>query len=266
MKKRLMGGILAFALLFALPVGEVQAAKKYGDYEYDILTDGTVEILNYCPSYSVDHLVIPETIEGYTVTAIGQNAFGTCTATSIVTPDTVTIIKRSAFFNCTNLKSIKLSKNLKTIEENAFYGSRKLERIAFPDGLLEIGEQAFHSCVEMDSIIVPSSLQTVGWNAFNGCKALDDVYYKGDKTQWDALAFFNSNVASQVVVHCDFDLQPGDVNGDGAKNMRDALCLYSWVSGRKELVSVFLMLADINSDAQLNARDSLGLYQSVAGV
>ncbi|MBQ3094661.1 MAG: leucine-rich repeat protein [Clostridia bacterium] len=266
MKKKFVSIILVGILLVTLLIGQSQAAEKHNEYQYDVLADGTVEIVQYYqPMSNAEHVIIPETIEGYTVTSIGRQAFNWCGATTIVIPDTVTTIKKYAFNNCSDLKSIKLSKNLKVIEDYAFYANRNLERIQFPDGLLEIGEQVFFGCVELDSVIVPNSLQTVKWQAFSGCKAIDNVYYKGTKSEWDALDFFKDNVANLATVHYDFNLQPGDMNGDGINNMLDALYLYASVSGQMELAPVYLMLADVDYDARVNTMDSLMLYGRVSG-
>ena len=175
MVKRGLGTLLVCAILLVMPVDVLRAAKD-GNYQYDILSDGTAEITHYYqPSYSVDHLIIPQTIDGYTVTSIGSQAFSSCTATGIAIPDTVTRIKRSAFFTCTTLESVSLPDNLKTIEKYAFYGNTNLKRIVFPDALEEIGEQAFFGCDMLDSMIVPNSLKDVAWQVFEGCDSLRNV-------------------------------------------------------------------------------------------
>ncbi len=263
----MVSGVLACVMLFAFPIVKSYAANphKYGDYRYEILKDGTIEIVDYVfPTYDVDHLVIPETMDGYTVSSIGSQAFSSCSATTIVIPDSVTVIKRFAFDGCGRLKSVKLPSNLKSIGYYAFGGARQLQRIEFPDGLLEIDENAFSSCVSVDTLIIPDSLQKTGWAPFEGNKDIKNVYYKGTKEEWDALNFFASNVGYMGAVHCEFDLQHGDVNGDGMINMLDALYVYASVSGQKDLEPVYLMLSDINGDAKLNTLDSLELYRQVS--
>ena len=79
MQKRILSIILALSLMFSLAaVTSITAsAAEYGDYEYEILDDGTVEITGY--NGSAETLKIPNEIDGKTVTSIGDYAFFDCT-------------------------------------------------------------------------------------------------------------------------------------------------------------------------------------------
>ena len=71
--------------------------KTYGDYEYTILDDVTVEINSY--RGSEESVTIPSTIDGKSVTSIGDSAFSGCTSlTSVTIPDSVTIIGNETFY------------------------------------------------------------------------------------------------------------------------------------------------------------------------
>lgn len=73
-----------------------------GDYEYALLDDGTIEITKY--NGSADHLAIPATLDGKTVTAIGDYTFARCSSLTFVSiPDSVTSIGDYAFGDCSNL-------------------------------------------------------------------------------------------------------------------------------------------------------------------
>ena len=65
-------------MLFSITAGiELSAyAAISGDYEYEILDDGTVEITEY--SGFAKNLAIPGTIAGKTVSSIGDLAFSGC--------------------------------------------------------------------------------------------------------------------------------------------------------------------------------------------
>ena len=70
------------------------------------LVDGTLTVVGYQGNASV--LVIPNKVEGYTVTKIGESAFeGNTVLTSIDLPDSITVIGKKAFKNCVNLSEMK---------------------------------------------------------------------------------------------------------------------------------------------------------------
>ena len=72
---------------------------------YEKITDTTLCVVSYSGSASA--LVIPETIQGMTVTEIGVEAFMNNTAlTAIDLPDTIMVIKARAFKGCTHLSQM----------------------------------------------------------------------------------------------------------------------------------------------------------------
>ena len=76
------------------------------DVTYEPLTDTTCAVISY--SGSANSLVIPETVEGYTVTEIGEEAFmDNKYLVSIDLPDTITVIRARAFKNCSKLSEMK---------------------------------------------------------------------------------------------------------------------------------------------------------------
>lgn len=81
----------------------LQQENPVSDFTYTI-ADGEVTITGYAGTEPIGHLGIPETIEGYPVTAIGEDAFMyQNTITSLYLPDTVTTIGGRAFYDCSSL-------------------------------------------------------------------------------------------------------------------------------------------------------------------
>ena len=114
--------LLAFAAFAVMAVvcAVAAGAETYGDFEYSVLDDGTVEITDY--NGSAERVDIPAKIDGKNVTSIGKNAFRECTSLiSVTMPDTVTYLGWYAFDECSALENIKLSDNLTYIGYSAFY-------------------------------------------------------------------------------------------------------------------------------------------------
>ena len=123
----------------------------YEELVYEIV-DGEVKIIS-CDK-SVEYMNIPETINGYPVTMIGDSAFEKCTAME------GTIIPGSE----------------KSIGKYAYNGCTALEEVIFPAaGLISIGDYAFRNCTGITSVNIPTSVTDIGSSAFSGCSSLKDI-------------------------------------------------------------------------------------------
>jgi len=134
--------------------------EVYTHYDYTLDSNNNATITKYYGNASA--LILPETIDGYTVTTIGSNVFkNNKNLYSVFIPDTVTTIGYDAFLGCTNLTTVQLSKNLTSIGSSAFSGCTNLNSIQLPASLVEIGYNAFYNCDSLTSINIPKSLTTV---------------------------------------------------------------------------------------------------------
>ena len=102
-------------------------------------------------------------------------------------PDGVTTIAQSAFRDGTNLSSITIPDSVTTIEERAFSGT-KFTKITIPEGVTSIGDSVFLDCRYLAEITLPSSLTNIGNEAFSNALKLIKIYFRGTKTQWNAIS------------------------------------------------------------------------------
>ena len=117
--------------------------KASGDYTYTVLENGTAEITGY--SGEDENVVIPGTLDGYPVTAIGEQAFLNCSSlTSVTIPEGVTAIGNDAFFNCTGLTSIVIPDSVERIGNSAFCDCTGLTSVIIPAGVKSLGEFVFY--------------------------------------------------------------------------------------------------------------------------
>lgn len=110
------------------------------------VTDATSVCL-YNGTSAKGALVIPATVsykgKSFNVTSIGANAFAGVKVTSVVIPDTVTVIERAAFSNARKLKTVVLGANVQVINSQAFYKC-SLSTIKFTSaGVPNISKSAF---------------------------------------------------------------------------------------------------------------------------
>ena len=158
-------------VLFATPKAN---AATYGDLTYEV-TNGEVTITG-CNQSVTGNLVIPSTINGYSVTTIGHSAFYNCTSlTDITLPDSVTTIGYSAFSGCTSLTDVTIGDSVTTISECMFQDCASLTSITIPDSVTSIGQWAFSNCDSLNSITIGDSVTTIGYAAFQNCISLQSI-------------------------------------------------------------------------------------------
>lgn len=104
----------------------------------------------------------------------GYNRFEREKCTSISIKEGTISIADEAFFNCKNLKSVKLPNSLKIIGNRAFCGCWELPSIVIPHSVERIGEDAFGECFNLSYISVSDKLLKENENAFSSTKWYKD--------------------------------------------------------------------------------------------
>ena len=116
------------ALLAVLTFSSAKAQYfETGGIVYGITSEHTVEVLSNYYLHNTPYsgsIVIPQTVEHdgitYTVTALGETAFESCTTvTSLTLPPTIRSIGSHCFYNCT-FTTLQLPDSLRRIDDHAF--------------------------------------------------------------------------------------------------------------------------------------------------
>lgn len=201
-------------LLFGMAVGaQAESVKNAlfssGDWSYRVRSDGSLEIAKWKGEES--ELVIPATIDGKKVSAIGTDAFYNCRGLTRVTiPEGVISIGNGAFSRCERLTSVIIPDSVSSIESNPFERCNALqlsispehptfaliddaliykpekrliaylnrsaaEAYAIPEGILSIGEKAFSWCDKLPSVTIPDTVTCIGNDAFSNCQSLTSI-------------------------------------------------------------------------------------------
>lgn len=182
-KKRIISWILIFAMvigfapvnIYASDVPQKKEVTAESVFDFDA-SSGTIKKYKG----TATDVVIPEKINGKTVTTIGKQAFGMKKLTSVVIPEGVETIGQGAF-SANSLTTIKLPSTVKQIERLAFGANKNLSKVELNEGLEYIGQQAFFSDTSLaGEITIPSTVKTVMTSAFNKT-GVTGILLKGDK-------------------------------------------------------------------------------------
>ena len=196
--KKWLLGLVTFAAMVVL-CAVCAGAETYGDFKYSVLDDGTVEITKYVGS--AEKVDIPKTIDGKSVTGIGEYAFCNCTSfTSITIPDSVTSIGNDAFNGCTSLTSITIPSSVMSIRTRTFKGCANLTSITIPDSVTSIGWAAFGDCASLTSITIPDSVTSIGNEAFYNCASITKVTIPDSVVSIGGLAFSDCTSLTSITI------------------------------------------------------------------
>lgn len=115
-----------------------------------------------------------------------------------VVPKGIESIEKCAFYNCKNLKKIRLPNTLKEIGYMAFARCDKLESITIPEGVKSIKEFAFHECPELRELTIPSTVKIIPMYAFNNCSKLTKLVISEGVEQINMEAITNCNSLKEL--------------------------------------------------------------------
>ncbi|MCH5209199.1 MAG: leucine-rich repeat domain-containing protein, partial [Oscillospiraceae bacterium] len=189
--------------------------REYSDYNPDTLE---VQLADSVDRTTVTEIVIPDTVNGKTVTRISYDTFQDCTSLeSIIIPESVTQIDIRAFgntpwlakkqaenplvivnnvlYDATTAKGdVVIPDGITSISEAAFFKSG-ITSVKIPDGVTTISYYVFNFCENLKSIAIPKSVTTISQDSFLGCTSLTDIYYTGSEEEWNQISIGTRNEA-----------------------------------------------------------------------
>lgn len=160
---------------------------------YKIGENFTVSVVSGSTKYAGD-IVIPSQVEfigkTYSVTSIDKSAFENCSGLkSIKIPSTIQSIGLDAFDGTTNLTAVHISdiaawctitfadhySNPLTYAHHLYKDGKEITDLVIPSTVTSIGGYAFYKCSGLKSIVIPNGVTTIGVSAFYGCSGLTTI-------------------------------------------------------------------------------------------
>lgn len=168
----------------SVPVGEGAAET---DFEFDPAT-GTITKYNGNDA----EVTIPDTIQGKSVKAIGEEAFqGKPTLRKVTLPASVETIGSSAFSGDSALQEVKLNDGLRSIGDHAFSACTALQSMNIPASVETIEFYAFEACIGLKEVILHEGLKKIGNMAFTQCTTLQSIDIPGSVETIEESAFLS---------------------------------------------------------------------------
>ncbi|MBE5821134.1 MAG: leucine-rich repeat domain-containing protein [Clostridiales bacterium] len=143
------------------------------------------------------------------VTEIADGAFGYIDITSVIMPDTITIIGEHAF-TFTYISNMRLSKNIEYIEQYAFYSALNIDKLTIPNTIINVNACAFENSrigtiqleegitamwsmafamCNVTEIIIPSTITSINSSDFSMCDSLQYITIPGTVNNIDNYTF-----------------------------------------------------------------------------
>ena len=194
-----------FLFSILISVGSLSFADDDGTWTYNINSDGSSITVTGTINDPASDLVIPEEIDGYSVSVIGDEAFNGKFLNSVDLPNTISEINYLAFGN-NYLTTINLPSSLSHIGQWAFLRNR-LTEISLPIGLTSVGNGAFDSN-EITSVSLSETLTEIGQEAFARNK-IDNIDFPNTLTKIGVSAFAGNNISAVTLPTSLLEIEQG---------------------------------------------------------
>lgn len=227
-------------------------AKFVTQFAYTTVTDTETEEtyavagrLNEVGKNVTGTLTVYDTVDGYPIKKIGQEAFSAANARIIVLSDNIQEIGTGAFSGFGG--RVVLGSNVRVIGRRAFYNCTGLNRFYIPSSVEEIGDEAFKNStwdtytqddavveaasggvLQKTTLIVPVNVKKIGASAFENTGFTAVYFLYGSAIEEVGVAAFKNatslaTVKTSVVIQSGsvFRTVPADENGRGLTLISD---------------------------------------------
>ncbi|MBP7344279.1 MAG: leucine-rich repeat domain-containing protein [Clostridia bacterium] len=224
------------------------AALLYAIITYETKVDYTVlnETITACTT-NAKKLVVPRSIDGSSVTAIGNRAFSeNSTMISVEISDGIIELKDESFYNCTTLREVFIPKSVVYISPTAFAGcpvltkievdfdnriyesfngvlfkAGKKELVYFPVGFIRseyyiphgtmiISEKAFYKC-PLYTAYIPATVTRIENYAFADSTNMETISLPANLMYLGENVFAGNGMLHSINIGAGVEIQPNSV-------------------------------------------------------
>lgn len=118
-------------------------------------------------------------------------------------PSTIQHIGVGVFKNATELESVFINKNIKSIGMEAFSGCSKIAELIFEEGgtaPLTIGNNAFYGCRALTSVTLPKRTASIGDEVFYNCSLLTEIKLNEGLKEIGDKAFYYCSALKEITI------------------------------------------------------------------
>ena len=222
-----------------------------GNFEYTLLTDGTVEITKYKGTET--QVIIPETIDGKTVTSIGSWAFSGCSSlTSIEIPSGVTSIGENTFYGCSSDLTI-ICKSGSTAETYA-----KENGISYQEPKISVTSKKYEIREKYITKVLPkTTVKTLKEGLETNAKEIK-VYAK-DKNELNETQIVGTGMQVELKLGKEIKIftivVTGDVTGEGQTDIKDIVKINRHRLHKIILEEENIIAGDVTGEGQVDIKD-----------
>jgi len=115
-------------------------------------------------------------------------------------PDSVTIIRDWAFYDCIGLTSIEIPETTSNIGNHAFDFCFKLRSVVIPDSVTNLGSSAFSWCFGLTSVTISNNIAIIGDSTFAHCSKLRSITIPERVTSIGDNAFYSCDDLTSIII------------------------------------------------------------------
>ena len=123
------------------------------------------------------------------VTRIEDGALAGTGVKSMIIPETVQHLGRLQFYQCLNLKQVKIRCQTREIGDMMFAYCESLENVELPKGVRIIGMKAFWNSRRLTTVRIPKTVVRLDDKVFLGCQRLEGAIFEGDAPEMGERVF-----------------------------------------------------------------------------